>query len=134
MRTVPRAGHTPQPRAGFCAPCFQQLRTRRGPFSEGVPVVPAINRACYPAQALRQPFNLRGRGFFYKGIMMENIEPELIDTRQLATLLSVSTKFIEKHRQHIAGSMKIGGAWRFRLSDIRSRIATGRDIVVKNGK
>ena len=26
------------------------------------------------------------------------------------------------------------GAWRFRLSDIRSRIATGRDVLVKNGK
>ena len=61
------------------------------------------------------------------------IEPELIDTRQLATMLSVSVKFIEKHRHRIAGSMKIGGSWRFRLSDIRSRIATGRDIIVRNG-
>jgi len=40
--------------------------------------------------------------------MQDTIEPELIDSRQLATLLSVSTKFIEKHRHHIAGSMKIG--------------------------
>ena len=62
------------------------------------------------------------------------IETELIDSRQLAHLLSVSVKWVEKHRHHIAGSMKIGGAWRFRLSDIRSRIATGRDVLVKNGK
>jgi hypothetical protein len=62
------------------------------------------------------------------------IEPELIDSKQLANMLSVSTKFIEKHRQHIAGSIKIGGAWRFRVADIRVRIATGRDIIVKSGK
>ncbi len=62
------------------------------------------------------------------------IEPELIDSRQLATMLSVSVKFVEKHRQHISGAMKIGGSWRFRLSDIRSRIATGRDIIVKSGR
>ncbi|MBN1578791.1 MAG: helix-turn-helix domain-containing protein [Chitinispirillaceae bacterium] len=66
--------------------------------------------------------------------MEQVIEPELIDSRELARLLSVSVKFIEKHRQHIAGGMKIGGAWRFRLSDIRSRIATGRDVVVKNSR
>ena len=66
--------------------------------------------------------------------MEQIIEPELIDSRELARLLSVSVKFIEKHRHHIAGSMKIGGSWRFRLADIRSRIVTGRDIIVRNGK
>ena len=57
------------------------------------------------------------------------IGPELIDSAELAKLLSVSKKFIEKHRNRIVGSMKIGGVWRFRLSDIRVRIATGRDVI-----
>lgn len=60
---------------------------------------------------------------------MRSTEPELIDSKQLAAILSVSVKFIEKHRRRIAGAMQIGRSWRFRLADIRSRIATGRDIV-----
>lgn len=59
-------------------------------------------------------------------------EPELIDSKELAQMLSVSTKFIEKHRNRIAGAMKIGGCWRFRVADIRKRIATGKDIILKD--
>lgn len=59
------------------------------------------------------------------------IEPELIDSKQLAMMLSVSRKFIEKHRHNIAGSIKIAGCWRFKLRDIRQRIATGQDVVAK---
>jgi hypothetical protein len=61
-------------------------------------------------------------------------EPEVIDSLQLASMLSVSIKFIERHRENIVGSMKIGSVWRFRLSDIRSRLALGRDIIIKSGK
>jgi hypothetical protein len=57
------------------------------------------------------------------------LEPELITTEKLAELLSVSKKFIEKHRNRIAGSLKIGGVWRFNVKVIRQRIAAGRDIV-----
>ena len=59
------------------------------------------------------------------------IEPELIDSKTLAKLLSVSVKFIEKHRKNIVGSRKIGRNWRFNIANIRSRITTGKDIIVK---
>lgn len=58
-----------------------------------------------------------------------NDEPELITTEQLAKMLSVSKKFIEKHRNRIVGSLKVGGLWRFQVNEIRKRIATGRDIL-----
>jgi hypothetical protein len=60
------------------------------------------------------------------------IEPELISSVELAKMLSVSTKFIEKHRNRIVGSMKIGSVWRFRVADIRQRIVTGRNIFIQN--
>ncbi len=59
------------------------------------------------------------------------IEPLLIDSDELARMLSVTKRFIVKHRNKIAGAVKIGGVWRFKLSDIRMRIATGKDIFVK---
>jgi hypothetical protein len=65
---------------------------------------------------------------------MKIVEPEFIDTKGLAAMLSVSVKTIEKHRLHIAGAQKVFGSWRFHLQTIRSRIATGKDIVVKDGK
>lgn len=58
-------------------------------------------------------------------------EPELIDSDDLSQMLSVSKKFIEKHRNRIAGAIKIGGVWRFRVADIRMRLATGKDIFIK---
>jgi hypothetical protein len=61
---------------------------------------------------------------------MQKTEPELIDSATLAAMLSVSRKFIEKHRFGIAGAMKIGGCWRFRVQVIRARLATGRDIIL----
>lgn len=57
------------------------------------------------------------------------MENELLSTKQLADLLSVSVKFVERHRNRIAGSMQIGHMWRFNASIIRSRIATGRNIL-----
>jgi hypothetical protein len=64
------------------------------------------------------------------------IEPELIDSAALARMCAVSVKFVEKHRRHIVGSMKIGGCWRFRVQEIRARLVTGRDIILtgKKGK
>jgi hypothetical protein len=61
---------------------------------------------------------------------MNHFEPELIDTRQLAEVLSLSKKFIETHRRRIAGAIKIGRVWRFNLQIIRSRLASGRDIFI----
>jgi hypothetical protein len=63
--------------------------------------------------------------------MSTTIEPELITTEQLAKLLSVSTKFIETHRNRIVGAVKIGRVWRYNVQLIRQRIAAGRDIVNK---
>ena len=62
----------------------------------------------------------------------ETIEPELIDSRELARICSVSVKFIEAHRHSIVGSMKLGGRWRYRLNDIRARLALGKDIVINS--
>lgn len=61
----------------------------------------------------------------------KEFEPDLITSQELARRLSMSVKFIEKHRQRIHGSVKIGGSWRFSLSEIKARIATGRDILIK---
>jgi len=58
-------------------------------------------------------------------------DPELIDTRELARMLSMSKKTIEKHRCNIVGAVKIAGCWRFHLPTIRARLATGRDIIAK---
>lgn len=60
-----------------------------------------------------------------------NIQQELVSTEQLAQILSVSRKFIEKHRYRIAGGIKIGGMWRYQIAEIRKRIAAGKDILVK---
>ncbi|MFP4165296.1 MAG: hypothetical protein ACLFVE_15090 [Chitinispirillaceae bacterium] len=59
------------------------------------------------------------------------IEPELIDSTELARMLSVSKKWVEKHRNRIIGSIKMAGVWRFRVQMIRARLAAGRDIVEK---
>jgi hypothetical protein len=59
------------------------------------------------------------------------IEPELIDSEELAKMLAVSKKFIEKHRHNIAGAMKVGRVWRFRVADIRARLVTGRNIFIE---
>lgn len=57
------------------------------------------------------------------------MEPELLNSTQLAEMIGVSKKFVEKHRNRIAGSMQIGHLWRFNAAIIRSRIATGRNIL-----
>ena len=62
------------------------------------------------------------------------IEQEYIGTRDLATMTGRSVKWVEKWRTHIVGAVKIGGTWSFHLPEIRARLATGRDIVVKSGK
>lgn len=57
------------------------------------------------------------------------MEQELIDSEELAKLLSCSKKWVQKHRNRIVGSVKIGSMWRFRVQEIRARIAAGRNIV-----
>lgn len=62
---------------------------------------------------------------------INNVKPVLIDTNDLAAMLSVSKKFIEKHRNRIVGAIKIGGVWRYNLAEIQKRIELGKDIFVK---
>jgi|GEM_PF-2753704 len=62
---------------------------------------------------------------------MKKNEPELITTNELASMLSMSKKFIETHRNRIVGAVKIGGVWRYNIQLIRQRIAAGRDIFNK---
>ena len=62
------------------------------------------------------------------------MEHEYINTKELAKMLSVSEKFIEKNRNVIAGAVKIGYRWRFNVSEIRRRLVSGRDIVQKRNK
>ncbi len=59
------------------------------------------------------------------------MEKELITTNELADMLSVSRKFIEKHRNRIAGGVRIGRSWRFRVAEVRKRLAAGKDVIVK---
>ncbi len=58
----------------------------------------------------------------------------LIDSHALAALLSVSHKFIEKHRNSIIGGVKVGGVWRYDLQMIRARIASGRDFIISGDR
>ena len=57
----------------------------------------------------------------------QTIEPELIDSRQLATMLSVSKKFIDKHTaaHRLPGMVRVGRLIRFRRLEIEKRLATG---------
>lgn len=61
-------------------------------------------------------------------------EKILIDSHALAALLSVSHKFIEKHRHSIIGAVKVGAVWRYDLQIIRARIASGRDFIMPGGR
>ena len=76
------------------------------------------------------PYNV---GVGQKGIVMENVtnESEYVNSKELARMIAFSRKFIEKHRQYIAGAVKIGGQWRFSIAEIRARLVTGRDIIIK---
>jgi hypothetical protein len=60
-----------------------------------------------------------------------NEDSGLIDSKAMAKLLGVSVKFIEKNRVRLAGAVKIGRIWRFDPLEVKSRIATGRDLLLK---
>lgn len=60
----------------------------------------------------------------------KKIEPELINSKEVALLLGMSVKWVEINRHKIYGSQKIGRVWRFSLSEIKARIATNRGVIV----
>ena len=53
----------------------------------------------------------------------------LIDSRELSKMLSVSLKWVIKHRHKIVGSQKLGKLWRFNKQIIEKRIAQGLDVI-----
>ena len=57
------------------------------------------------------------------------MEKMLIDSKQLAEMLSVSVKWVIKNRYRIAGAQKVGSMWRFNLQVIKTRLATGKDLI-----
>ena len=56
-------------------------------------------------------------------------QKEYVSSKELAEMLSVSRKFVEKHRSRIPGAVKIGYHWRFNLPEIRRRLATGKNLI-----
>ena len=53
----------------------------------------------------------------------------LIDSRELSEMLSVSLKWVIKHRHKIVGSQKLGKLWRFNKQIIENRISKGLDVI-----
>ena len=54
----------------------------------------------------------------------------LISSKELSEMLSVSEKWVIRHRHRIVGAQKVGSRlWRFNRQIIEKRIAQGRDIV-----
>ena len=60
--------------------------------------------------------------------MDEKNESEFLSTIQLAKMLNVSTKSIEKWRNQriIPGACKIGRCWRFRKNEIEKKLLSGQ--------
>jgi len=56
-------------------------------------------------------------------------EVVLIDSRQLAELLSMSKEFINKNRHRIIGAQKVGRVWRFHKQQILDKVETGQSIL-----
>jgi len=59
------------------------------------------------------------------------ISPLLIDTDELARLISMSKKWVADNRHRILGAQKVGGRWRFNAEIIHRAILTGKNIVKK---
>lgn len=61
--------------------------------------------------------------------METKVEPMLLTTKELATMLNVSERFVISNRKRIAGNVKIGKLWRFQTIEIKKRIALGKDVI-----
>ena len=53
----------------------------------------------------------------------------LVDSRELSKMLSVSLKWVIKHRHTIIGAQKLGKLWRFNKEIIENRISKGLDVI-----
>jgi len=63
-------------------------------------------------------------------IIRERVEacPVYYTAKELATVLEMSVKWVEKWRHDIVGTCKVGRQWRFSRAAIDSCIATGKDV------
>ncbi len=54
-------------------------------------------------------------------------DEKLLTTSELAQLLNISKKFIEKHAaaRRLPGMVRIGRHWRFRKADVEKRLSSG---------
>lgn len=59
---------------------------------------------------------------------------EYVDGSTLAVILGISRRTIERHSINIAGRIKIGGAVRYHLPEVRREIFEGRDPLKANTK
>lgn len=59
---------------------------------------------------------------------MQDTDDRYIDKEQLAELLSVSVRTIEKNSHKIAGRVKIGRAVRFYLPDVHKALLSGKNL------
>lgn len=58
--------------------------------------------------------------------MKPNPVQEMLTSQELAALLNVSLRFIEKNREYIPGAIKIGRVWRFRRYEIERAMDSGQ--------
>ena len=56
-------------------------------------------------------------------------EKVLLNSAELADVLGMSKKWVDKHARKIAGSIKVGRARRFDVAIIKRRLALGRNLI-----
>lgn len=57
-------------------------------------------------------------------------EALLVDCAQLARMLGMSKKWVQKHANRLAGSLKVGKMRRFNVEIIRKRVSLGQNLLV----
>lgn len=62
------------------------------------------------------------------------IENEFLSPSELATMLGMSLKWVEKHTQarNIPGQVKVGRLWRYSRKEIEKGLLSGGQLLIKN--
>jgi len=58
----------------------------------------------------------------------------MVDSKELARLLSLSVSYIQKNRTRIIGAQKFGWVWRFDIQKIRELLSRGLPILMPEGR
>jgi hypothetical protein len=58
------------------------------------------------------------------------IEPLLIDGKELAKMIGMSPRWVELNRHKMIGAQLVGGRWRFNREIISRAIASGKNIII----